>query len=61
MTFVPIRSRLQEVSSPVLGPLVIFICCLFNDAVSSSVYIASNARVINEELIGKNVEGSARG
>jgi hypothetical protein len=35
--------------------------CLFNDAVSSSDFIASNDRMINEKWIGKDVEGSGRG
>jgi hypothetical protein len=35
-------------------------CGLFNDAVSSTDYIASNDRVINENLIGKDMEGSGR-
>jgi hypothetical protein len=38
----------------------IFIYALFNYAVSSSVYIASNDKIVNEYRIGKDVEGSGR-
>jgi hypothetical protein len=37
------------------------ICGLFNDAVSSSVYIVSSDMMTNELWIGKEVEGSGRG
>jgi hypothetical protein len=39
----------------------LFICGLFNDAVSSSDYIASTARIINGPWIDKGTEGSGRG
>jgi hypothetical protein len=39
----------------------LFICGLFNKAVSSLDCIASNGRVINEWWIGKDVERSGRG
>jgi hypothetical protein len=38
-----------------------FVCGLFNDAISSSHYTASNDRMINEWRIGKDMEGSGRG
>jgi hypothetical protein len=34
----------------------LFICGLFNDAINSSVCIASNDRMINEWRIGKDKE-----
>jgi hypothetical protein len=34
---------------------------LFNDAPSSSHYVASDSWIINKQLIGKNVDGSGRG
>jgi hypothetical protein len=34
----------------------LFICCLFNDAVSSSDYIAPNDGKINEEGIGNDTK-----
>jgi hypothetical protein len=37
------------------------ICSLFNIAVSSSGYVISNDRVINEQRIRKDIEGSGRG
>jgi hypothetical protein len=36
-------------------------CGLFNEAVSSSHYIASNNWIINKRRIGKNVEGRGHG
>lgn len=42
-------------------PSVVFICGLFNDALSSSRYVASDSWIINKQLIGKNVAGSGRG
>jgi hypothetical protein len=39
----------------------VFICGLFNDAVSSSNYKASNARIIKEQWTGKDTSGSGRG
>lgn len=39
----------------------LFICGSVNDAVSSSHYLASNYRMINEWLIGKDLEGSGSG
>jgi hypothetical protein len=41
--------------------MFLFVYGLFNDAVSSSDYIAWNDRMINERWIGKDVEGSGRG
>jgi hypothetical protein len=41
--------------------IYLFICCLFNDAVNSSDYIASDDRMINEYWVGKDTEGSGRG
>jgi hypothetical protein len=38
--------------------LYLFICGLFNDAVSSSGYVTSNGTMISEWWIGKDVEGS---
>jgi hypothetical protein len=38
-----------------------FICGLFNDAVSTTDYIASNSWITNEQRIGKDEEGSGRG
>jgi hypothetical protein len=36
---------------------ILFICGLFNDAVSSSDYIESdNTRMVKEKLFGKNIE-----
>jgi hypothetical protein len=34
---------------------------LLNDAVGSSVYTSSNSRMINEQLIVRDMEGSDRG
>jgi hypothetical protein len=39
----------------------IFICGSLNDAASSSDYMASNDRVINEQWLGKDMEGGDRG
>jgi hypothetical protein len=39
----------------------LFIYNLFNNAVSSSDYIASNDRMTNEYRTGKDMEGSSRG
>jgi hypothetical protein len=39
----------------------LFICNLFNAAVSSSGNITFNDRMINEKLMGKDVEGSGHG
>jgi hypothetical protein len=39
----------------------LFVYGLFNDAVSSSDYIASNDGMINEYWIGKDMEGSGIG
>jgi hypothetical protein len=41
------------------GGTTVFVSDLFNGAVSSSDYIAS--RIIHDQWIGKNVEGSGRG
>jgi hypothetical protein len=38
-----------------------FICGLFNNAVSRSGNTASSGRMINEQWIGKDMEGSGRG
>jgi hypothetical protein len=40
--------------------MLVFICDLYNDAVSCSAHIASNGRRINEEVTVKNVEGAER-
>jgi hypothetical protein len=39
----------------------LFVCFLFNDAVTSSDYIVSNSRMISEYWIEEYVEGSGRG
>jgi hypothetical protein len=39
----------------------LFICALFNDAVNSLDYIASDDRMINESVIGTDMEESGRG
>jgi hypothetical protein len=42
-----------------LTEIIIFvICSLIKDAVNSSVYIASNDRMVTEEWIGKDMEGN---
>jgi hypothetical protein len=40
--------------------IYLFMCGLFNDVVCSSDIVASNERIINEQLIGKYMEGSGR-
>jgi hypothetical protein len=37
------------------------LCGLFNLAISTSYYIVLDDRIVNEELIGKDVEGSSCG
>jgi hypothetical protein len=49
-------NRLLKVLSDLWSQL--FSYALFNDAVASCDYIASNGKMINEWWIGKNVEGS---
>jgi hypothetical protein len=47
---------------PVLFFLNIYISMvLFNDTDSGSDYVASNGRTINEQWIGKDMDGSGRG
>jgi hypothetical protein len=41
--------------------IYLFICDLFNSALSSSDYIASNERKIHEQRIGKDMEGNGCG
>lgn len=36
-----------------------FMCRLFNNTVSTLDYMISNDRIINEELIGKDMDGSS--
>jgi hypothetical protein len=40
---------------------LLFICTLFNDAISCTDYIVSNDGIINNKLIGKDVEVNGHG
>jgi hypothetical protein len=60
-TVYPLHVGCQSCSNHLFYCIYLFIIGLFNDAVHSPDYTASNESIISESWIGKDVEGSGRG